>query len=122
MAEANATQKASPFLITDKMPHLTKLLIQKWDSTDLKLTEEQRTKLLVIRKETIDGVKEFGKAITVLENQVSKGSLEGESPENLLPLVSKIEKLKGAATMLHLQCIYKTSNILSKQQLAVLKK
>ncbi len=122
MAKGNGKQKASPFLITGKMPHLTKLLMQKWDNTELQLTEEQKTKLLVIRKETIGGVKDLGKEITALEDQVGQESLEGKSPEELQPLVSQIEKLKGAATMLHLQCIYKTSNILDKQQLAVLKK
>jgi hypothetical protein len=122
MAEGSGKQKASPFLITTNLPHLTKLLMQKWDNSELQLTEEQRTKLLVIRKDTIGGVKSFGKEITALEEQVVKGSLGGKSPEELQGLVGKIEKLKGAATMLHLQCIYKTSNILDKEQLAVLKK
>lgn len=122
LAEGNSKQKSSPFLITGKMPHLTKLLMQQWDNTELHLTDEQKAKLLVIRKETIGGVQQFGKEITVLENQVAEGSLEGKSPEELQSLVGQIEKLKGAATMLHLRCIYKTSKILNQQQLAVLKK
>ena len=122
MAEANSKQKTSPFLITEKMPHLTKLLMRKWDNPELQLTEDQKTRLLVIRKETIGGVKNFEKEITSLEDQVAEGSLAGKPPEELRTLVSRIEKLKGSSTMLHLQCIYKTSNILSKQQLTVLKK
>jgi hypothetical protein len=120
MAQGNG--KNPPFLISGKLPHLTKLLMQQWDNPNLQLTEEQRTQLLVIRKETIGGVRSFGKEIGALEQQVVDGSLAGKSPEELRELVAKIEKLKGAATMLHLNCIYKTSKILDEKQLAVLKK
>lgn len=122
LAQGKANGNNSPFLISGKLPHLTKLLMQQWDNPDLQLTEEQRTQLLVVRKETIGGVRSFGKDIGALEQQVVEGSLAGKSPEELRDLVEKIEKLKGAATMLHLSCIYKTSKILDQKQLAVLKK
>jgi hypothetical protein len=122
MAKENGNQKNSPFLITGKMPHLTKLLMQQWDNDELHLLEEQKSKLLVVRKETITGVQKLGKEITVLERQVVDGSLGGRSPEELRSLVQKIEKLKGEATMIHLRCIYTTSNILDQQQLDLLLK
>lgn len=123
MAMGGGKQKNSPFLITGKMPHLTKLLMQQWDNSELNLSEEQKSKLLVVRKETIGGVQRLGKEIAVLEKQVVDGSLaSGKSPEELRSLVQEIEKLKGEATMVHLRCIYTTSNILDQQQLALLKK
>lgn len=122
MAEGDGKQKDSPFLITGKLPHLTKLLMKQWDNAELHLSEEQKSKLLVVRKETIGSVQKLGKEIAVLEKQVVDGSLGGKTPEELRPLVQEIEKLKGEATMVHLRCIHTTSKILDQQQLDLLKK
>ncbi|HIP38995.1 MAG TPA: hypothetical protein EYG88_06405 [Desulfocapsa sulfexigens] len=122
MAEGSGKQKSSPFLITGKLPHLTKLLMQQWESPELKLSEAQKAKLLVVRKATISGAQKLGKEINALESEVVEGSNSGKKPEELRSIVQKIEKLKGEATMLHLSCIYNTSNILDQQQLAFLTK
>ena len=121
-ARGKGQQKNSPFLITGKMPHLTKLLMQQWNNTELHLTEEQKEKLLIVREETIGGVQQLGKKIAVLEQQIADESLAGKLPREIKPLVQQVEKLKGEATMIHLHCIYKTSIILNKEQLAVLKR
>ena len=115
-------KKNSPFLITDKLPHLTKLLIQQWDNPALHLSEEQKTKLLVVRKETIAGVRKLGQEIASLEKQVTKGIFAGKTPEKLHSLVQTIAGLKAEATMIHLRCINDTSAILDQQQLNVLRK
>jgi hypothetical protein len=70
----NQQQKQSPFLITSELPHLTKLLIQQWDNSELKLTEEQKAQLLVVRKETISGVKGLAPQILPLQKQVAEGN------------------------------------------------
>jgi len=119
----NGKQKNSPpFLITGKMPHLTKLLMQEWDNSELHLSDEQKSKLLVVRKETFGDAQKLGKEITPLEKQVAEGSLSGKTPDELRPLVQKIAGLKAEATMVQLQCIYDFSNVLDQQQLAILKK
>ena len=110
----------SPFLITGKMPHLTKILMQQWDNAELHLSDEQKSKLLVVRKETIGNAQRLGKEIAPLENQVAEGSHSGKTPEELQSLVQTIAGLKAEATMIHLQCIYNTSNILDQQQLTFL--
>jgi hypothetical protein len=121
MAQGKGQQKKdSPFLITGKMPHLTKLLMQQWDNAALHLTDDQKTKLLVVRKETISGAQKLGKEIKPLENQVAAGSRSGKTPEELQSLVQSVAKLKVSATMIHLQCIYNTSAILKKEQLELL--
>ncbi len=110
-----------PFLITGKMPHLTKLLMVQWENTELHLSDEQKSKLLVVRKETMGNAKRIGKEVGILEQQVAEGSLNGKNPEELQPVVQDIAKLKSEATMIHLRCIYKTSKILDQKQLDFLK-
>ena len=114
-------KNSPPFLITGKMPHLTKLLMQQWDNAELHLSDEQKSKLLVVRKETIGGVQRLGKEIGLLEKQVVEGSLAGKTPEELHSLVQAIAKLKVEASMVHLRCIYDTSQVLDQQQLAFIK-
>lgn len=121
MAQGKGQQKkTSPFLITGKMPHLTKLLMQQWDNADLYLTDEQKSKLLVVRKETIGGVQKLGKEITPLEDQVAQASLSGKTPEEQQALLQSIATLKIEATMIHLRCLNNTSAILDKKQLEFL--
>lgn len=113
-------ENSTPFLITGKMPHLTKILMQHWDNVELNLSDDQKSKLLVIRKETIGNAQKLGKEISPLENQVAAGSLSGKTPEELKELVQKVAGLRAEATMVHLQCIYSTSSILNQKQLALL--
>ncbi|MBC8316459.1 MAG: hypothetical protein H8E41_01040 [Desulfobulbaceae bacterium] len=120
---ANGQQKMnSPFLITGKLPHLTKLLVREWDNPTLHLSEEQKAKLLVVRQETIAGVQKLGQEISSLEKQVTERAFTGETPDALHSLIQSIAGLKAEATMIHLRCIYDTSKILDQQQLDVLRK
>jgi hypothetical protein len=114
-------KKASPFLITGKLPHLTKLLIQQWDNPALHLSEEQKTSLLVVRKETIAGVQSHSQKIAPLEKQVAEGIFAGKTPDQLRDQIQTIASLKAEATMIHLRCIYDTGQILDQQQLDILK-
>lgn len=115
-------KKQSPFLITGELPHLTKLLIKQWDNSTLHLTDEQKTQLLVVRKETIAGVQNLAPQIASLQKQVTEGIFIGETPDELQSVVQAISKLKTEATMIHLKCIYDTSKILNQQQLDILLK
>ena len=114
----NGKEKNSPpFLITGKMPHLTKLLMQQWDNSDLHLSDEQKSKLIMVRKETIGDVQKLGQEIAPLEKQVADGIFSGKTPDELQSLVKTSAGFKAEATMVHLRCIYNTSNILNQQQL-----
>jgi hypothetical protein len=121
-AKDTQQKKQSPFLITSGLPHLTKLLMQQWDNPTLHLTEEQKTQLLVVRKETITGVKSLTPQIISLQEQVTDDIFMGKTPDDLDSVVQTISKLKTEATMLHLKCIYDTSQILNQQQLDILLK
>lgn len=112
----------SPFLITGKLPHLTKLLMKQWDNPALNLSEPQKAKLMVIRTETISGVRELGPQVAALQKQVVEGINHGKKPGELHVTVTQLAALKAEATMLHLNCIYKTRAILNAEQLHILTK
>ena len=115
-------KKQSPFLITGELPHLTKLLMQQWDNSTLQLTEDQKPHLIVVRKETMAGVKNLAPQIASLQKQVAEGIFIGKTPDELHSIVQAISKLKAEATMIHLKCIFDTSKILNQQQLDILLK
>ena len=114
------TGKSTPFLINGKMPHLAMLVKQQWDNPALKLTEEQKKQLQEVRKETMEGAQALGAKIMPLEQQVAEGIASGKTPKELKGLVDQVAALRAQATMIHLQCIYKTKKILSKEQMGVL--
>jgi len=117
----NASQgkKTKPFLIQEKLPHLTGIVKILWNDKDLALTNEQKKKLMVVRKDTMTGAKSLNKEIIALENEIVKASLNGASPESLKSKVSALASLRAEATMVHLACIYNTRKILTKKQLSI---
>ena len=115
-----AQGKNSPFLITGKIPHLTKLLMQQWDDPELNLSDQQKPKLLEIRKETLTKVRKLAPEIGALEKQVADGIFSGQTPDQLSPIVTTIAKLKAEETMIQLRCIDATKKVLDQQQLDVL--
>ena len=119
-AEKVGQKKNSPFLITGKLPHLTKLLMKHWDNPELNLSSSQKSKLLVVRKETIASVQALTKEIVPLESQVAEGIFAKKTPDELNSLVDTIARAKKQATMVHLRCIYNTREILEVQQLNLL--
>ncbi|MDQ7043554.1 MAG: hypothetical protein Q9M34_08530 [Sulfurimonas sp.] len=120
LSAKQAKQQQKPFLIQGKLPHLTMMLKILWDDEDLALTQRQKEVLLVIRQQTMSSAKSLGKEIFKLENKVVNLSKSGKKPEEIKPLVEKIADLRVNATLIHLDCIYKTRAILSKEQLYIL--
>ena len=111
---------AKPFLIADKLPHLTGMVKILWDDEDLALTAKQKEALLVVKKATMTGAKALAKKIYALEDEVVKASEDGAKPETLKAKVDEIAALRAKATMIHLDCIYNTRSILTKEQLEVI--
>jgi len=112
--------QAKPFLIQNKLPHLTMMVKILWDDEDLALTSSQKKKLIKIRKETIYGAKSLAKEINPLESKIVEASFAGSDPKGLEADVIKLAKLRAKATIIHLQCIYNTRAILTKEQLEIL--
>jgi Spy/CpxP family protein refolding chaperone len=107
----------SPFLITHGLPHLTKKIKMMWNDPKLALSDEQKAKLLEVRKQTMGTVKRLKNEVVKLQHEIVTMSKSGESTKALEPLVEKLADLKAEATMAHLKCLEKTKAILSKDQL-----
>ncbi len=114
-------KKNPPFLIMGKMPHMTKQVMQAWDKPEFNLDEEQKSRLLAVRKETLSKANELAMKITPMEQQVAEGIFAGKTPEELAPIVKQIADIKAEATMLHLRCIKQTTDILNDEQESFLK-
>ncbi len=120
-AQSNTQQKKQkPFLIQGKLPHLTMMVKILWNDEDLALTTAQKQQLLQIRQETMTQVKALARQIFKLENQIVEASNHGAKPENVKDDVFKLAELRAQATMVHLECIYKTRKVLTKDQLYIL--
>ena len=109
--------KQKPFLIHGKLPHLTGTIMQLWDDEDLALTPEQKTKLKQIRIKTVNGLSTIKGEVFPLEDEIVKASANGQTPASLEEDVEKLAELRAEATMIHLNCIYNTKKVLSKEQL-----
>ena len=114
--------KNSPFLINkDELPHLTKILMEHWNKAKLGLTAEQKEKLLVVREETLSGVKKIKKALKVLEAEVIELTMDEDvTTKNIQTKVDEISKLKAQATMIQLKCLKDSVKILNEKQLELL--
>ncbi|MEO1937374.1 MAG: hypothetical protein ABGW85_01940 [Sulfurimonas sp.] len=119
-AQTMQQKQTKPFLIQGKLPHLTMMVKQMWNDEDLALAKEQKAKLLEIRKETIKALKTLKPEVTQLEAKIVTAVQSGEDPKNLEADVQKLAQLKAKATMIHLNCIYKTRKILTKEQRDIL--
>ena len=117
-----ANKKASPFLITKGMPHLTRLVKISWNDKTLNLTKEQKEKLLVVRNETMQSVKRISPKVKQLEQKVVFMTMNGEKLDRVYALAQKLSKLKLEATKVHIRCIHKTQKILTPLQLQYLLK
>ena len=117
----SASQKpGKPFLIQGKLPHLSGMVKILWDDEDLALKSEQKSKLIKIRKNTMKNAKALGKQINSLETKIVQASNDGSKPKLLEEKVNKLASLRAEATMVHLNCIYDTRAVLTKDQLYIL--
>lgn len=116
IATTSLSAKQKPFLIHGKLPHLTGTIMQLWDDEDLALTPEQKKKLLKIRIRTVGGLSTIKGEVFPLEDEIVQASTNGTNPEDLEDDIEKLAELRAEGTMIHLNCIYDTQKILTKEQ------
>ena len=116
----NLSANQKPFLIQGKLPHLTGMVKVLWDDEDLALSTKQKAKLLEVRKYTMKNAKALGKQIHKLESEIVEKSNDNVEPKFLKDKVSKLASLRAEATMVHLNCIFNTRDILTEDQLYIL--
>ena len=111
----------SPFLMNNAgLPHMTKLLIENWDKAKLGLSDNQKSKLLVVRKNTMGGIKKLKGKINELENEIAEDMMDREDINTLDEKIEEVAKMKIEATKIHLKCIADTTTILSDKQVTYL--
>lgn len=110
----------SPFLIKHGLPHLTKMIMPYLNDPAFNLTAVQKEKLAGVRKETIGAIRQIKPEIMQLKKEIVLASSSGASADSLKSKVEKLADLEAKATMVHLKCIEKTKNILTKDQLLFL--
>lgn len=107
---------SSPFLIVEKIPHITRTVKLNWDNKKLNLSEDQKAELLKIRQNTMSSVEKITKEVNELEDEIAQKIVAGATPDELKESVNKIAQLKADTTMVHLNCIYSTKKILNEKQ------
>jgi len=110
----------SPFLVKHGLPHLTKDVMGNWGNPAFALTAEQKEKLTAVKKETMGTVKKLKPEIVTLRKEIVQASTSGAKAADLKGKVDKLASLEAEATMVHLSCIEKTKDILTKEQLLFL--
>ncbi|MCF6331208.1 MAG: hypothetical protein L3I99_06645 [Sulfurimonas sp.] len=118
--KAQPLKPSKPFLIQGKLPHLVSTVKILWDDDDLALSDEQKEKLTIVKKNTKKQVKNLAKEINKLQSYIVKATLDGMQPKNLKDDMYKLAKLRADASMVHLECIYNTREILSPEQLKII--
>ena len=110
--------QSSPFLINQSaLPHMTKMLLEDWDKASLGLSDEQKTKLLVVRKTTMKAVKSIKRKVAKLEAGIIEAMVDGDALDDIAKKVDELALLKAEATKVHLKCISDTIGILTDEQL-----
>jgi hypothetical protein len=111
----------SPFLLnSEELPHLTKLLLNNWDKAALGLTDEQKEKLLAVRHDTLDAIKEIKQKVKALEGEIIEAMVDGEALETVYPKLEAVAKLKVEATKVQLKCLKRSMKILNDAQIEFL--
>jgi hypothetical protein len=116
-AKRNSDVKiSSPFLIGSGLPHMTMLIKQNWDNAELGLSSEQKEKLLVVCKTTVQGIKAVKPKAMKLERKIKELTMSGAATSKILPMVDVLADFKAQLTKVQIQCIYDSKNILTKKQ------
>jgi Spy/CpxP family protein refolding chaperone len=111
---------SSPFLIKHGLPHYTKMLMRSWDDPKLNLTEDQRAKLLEVRKATMSSVMKLKPEVMKVRKEIVQAAKSGAKAADLKAKVEKLASLEAEATMTHLKCIEDTKAILTSEQIKYL--
>jgi len=107
----------SVFLIQRGLPHYSMILMKMWDDPKLALTEDQKKKLETIRNETMQRIMQIAPQVKSLRKKIVKAAKQGAKPETLYADVDRLAALKAKATKVQLECMDKTRELLSPEQL-----
>jgi len=96
---------------------MTKMVKMNWNNPAFGLTAEQKQKLIAVRKETMSAVMQLKPEVMRLKKEIVQGTLSGVKAADLKEKVNTLALKEAEATMVQLNCIEKTKEILTKDQL-----
>jgi len=106
----------SPFLIKHGLPRMMRMVMKNWDDEKLALNDDQKGKLLLVKKITKDNVEKLQAQIKELKKDIIKTSSAGANASELKEKVEKLAALRAEATMLQLYCIDNVKALLNEEQ------
>lgn len=109
----------SPFLMNQSsLPKITQLLMKNWGKGKVKLSSEQKEKLLHIRSRVISGIKTIKEELYEVERDILELTMYEGEIELISIKVTEASKLKAEATMIQIKCIIESVEILNEEQLS----
>ncbi len=119
--EEIVTLRHSAFLVNQqKLPKLTKLLMDNWGKGKLSLNRCQKEKLLLIRNEVVHSIINIREEVASLEDEIIEMAIDGDDMENIEVMVNEVAKLKAKASIIQIKCLQDTVQILNDKQLKTL--
>ncbi|MEA1892022.1 MAG: hypothetical protein U9N33_04845 [Campylobacterota bacterium] len=117
---ANSQNERFPgdyFMVHKNMPHYMKVFRKYGDDKALGLNDEQKNTLQAMQEKTVMTVSQTATQIKDLELELQKKVvIEGKDAKQMKALVERIADLRMKLTMLHIDCIHNSKQILTPEQ------
>ena len=105
------------FLVSKNLPFLAGLTLHHPQSSTLGLSQEQISKIEMIKKKTVPPIVKKVKDIKILELQLAKNiAIDSNTPKSQYKIVDAISQLRTELTKAHLECINNVRAVLTKEQ------
>jgi hypothetical protein len=105
------------FLVSKNLPFLAGLTLHHPKSSTLGLSQEQISKIEMIKKKTVPPIVKKVKDIKMLEMQLAKNiAIDSNTPQSQYKIVDAISQLRTELTKAHLECINNVRAVLTKEQ------
>jgi hypothetical protein len=105
------------FLVEKNLPYLVGAALFHPQSDTLKLSKEQLTKFVEMKKTIVPVSAKLAKKVKTMELELANSIVvEKKDPKSLHALVDEIAKVKSDMTKAHLDCIHTVQGLLSEEQ------
>lgn len=105
------------FMVHKNMPHFMKVFRKFGDNKALGLSDEQKNRLQALQEKVVTTVSQTATKIKDLELELQKAVVvEGKDSKQMKELVERIATLRMQLTMVHIECIHSSKQILTPEQ------
>jgi len=118
--KGNKRAKKSPLLVEKGLTPLLRIVMMSAKDKLLGLDVEQYAKLMVIKKDMMTRSKEMKKELRAISKSVKMSVASGTTVDAIRDDVIKLASLRANITLLRIECMNRTKEILTKDQLIYL--